>query len=355
MTASSFPMKPEQVTAAWLESVLDVAIANVEVKPISEGTGFAGSVYRVHLNYGESGVELPDTLIWKTVSGDERTRGFLTTLGVYEREARFYGQLASDIEMAPRPYFSDFDSDSGAFCLITEDVSYMRPGDQVEGCTFEEAMAVTQDVARFHSTFWTELPDERLNWVPAFDGGSGYFERMHSVAWRQLERSFDHVPRGLIEAAHRVAPRVSEIKTRLSRPPVTLVHGDLRLDNVFLGNSSATSGIKLIDWQAIRLGRGMYDLAYFLSTSIPVDLRRLRQDELMSVYLESLSLNGVTGYTLEACNEDFRWALLDIVTFVGVIGSTLDFQSDRGLELANTIMSRLSHALDDNSALDLLD
>ena len=46
---------------------------------------------------------------------------------------------------------------------------------------------------------------------------------------------------------------------------------------------------------------------------------------------------------------------MDIVTFVGVIGSTLDFQSDRGLELANMIMSRLSHALYDNSALDLLD
>ncbi len=355
MTDDSFPITPERMTAAWLESALDVAIVSVEVKPISEGTGFAGSVYRVHLNYGESGVELPDTLIWKTVSGDERTREFLTTLGAYEREARFYGQLASGIELAPRPYFSDFDSDSGAFCLITEDVSYMRPGDQVEGCTFEEAMAVTQYVARLHSTFWTELPDERLNWAPAFDGGSGYFERMHSVAWRQLERSFDHVPGGLIEAARRIAPRVSEIKTRLSQPPVTLVHGDLRLDNIFLENSSGAGGIKLIDWQAIRLGRGMYDLAYFLSTSVPVDLRATKQDELVSIYLESLSLNGVTGYTLEDCNEDFRWALLDIVTFVGVIGSTLDFQSDRGLELANTIMSRLSHALEDNSALDLLD
>ena len=339
------------MTTSWLESALGVAIVNVEVEPISEGTGFAGSVYRIHLDYGESGIELPDTLIWKTVSGDERTRRFLTALGTYERESRFYGQLASDIEMAPRSYFSNFDSDSGAFCLVTEDVSYMRPGDQVEGCTFEEAMAVTQEVARLHSKFWTELPDERLNWVPPSDGRSGYFKRMHSVAWRQLGRSYNQVPGGLIEAARRTASYVSDIKTRLSQPPVTLVHGDLRLDNVFLG----TSGIKLIDWQEIRIGRGMYDLAYFLSTSIPVELRRIRQDELISIYLESLSLNGVTGYTLEDCNEDFRWALLDIVTFVGVIGSTLDFQSERGLELANTIMSRLSHAIEDNSALDLLD
>jgi len=248
-------MKPEQVTAAWLESVLDVEIVNAEVKPISEGTGFAGSVYRVHLNYGESGAELPDTVIWKTVSGDERTREFLTALGAYEREARFYGQLASGLELAPRTYFSDFDPDSGTFCLITEDVSYLRPGDQIEGCTLEEAKAIIQEVASFHSMFWTDLPGERLDWVPAFDGGSGYFARMHSVSWRQLERSFDHVPRGLIEAAHKVAPRVSDIKSRLSQSPVTLVHGDLRLDNVFLANTSRADSVKLIDWQAIRLGR----------------------------------------------------------------------------------------------------
>ena len=355
MTASSFPLKPEQVTAAWLESVLDVTIDSAGVKSISEGRGFAGSVYRVHLSHGGSGAELPDTLIWKTISGDERTRRFLTTLNAYEKESRFYGQLASDIDMAPRPYFSDFDSESGAFCLITEDVSYMRPGDQIEGCTFEEALSVVCEVARLHSAFWSERVEERPEWIPTFDEGSGYFRRMHSIAWRRLERSFDHVPGGLIEAARRIAPCVPEIKTRLSLPPITLVHGDLRLDNVFLGDSSHREGIKLIDWQAIRLGRGIYDLAYFLSTSIPVDLRRQRQDELIATYSESLSLNGVTGYTLEDCNEDFRWALLDIVTFVGVIGSTLDFQSDRGLELADTIMSRLFHALEDNSALDLLD
>ena len=158
MSVKSFPILPERMTASWLESALGVEIGSVEVEPIGEGAGFAGSVYRLRLEYKDSATRLPETLIWKTVSGDERTRRFLTTLGAYEREARFYGQLASDIELAPRPYFSDFDSDSGAFCLVTEDVSYLRPGDQIEGCTFEEAKAVTQGIARFHSTFWTELP-----------------------------------------------------------------------------------------------------------------------------------------------------------------------------------------------------
>jgi hypothetical protein len=343
------------MTASWLESALGVEITSVEVEPIGEGAGFAGSVYRLRLEYEDSETGLPETLIWKTVSGDARTRGFLTTLGAYEREARFYGQLAGGVAISPRCHFSQFDAEEGTFCLLIEDVSYMKPGDQIEGCTFEEALAVIREVARLHSMFWAEQPDEELGWVPTFDGGSGYFKRMHSVAWRQLARTMERVPEGLIEAAQRIGPRVSDVKVWLSRPPVTLTHGDLRLDNVFFGRGPNADGIKLIDWQAIRRGKGAYDLAYFLSTSVPVEMRKLRQYELIGTYVETLIEGGVEGYSVEDCRKDFRWALLDIVTFVGVIGSTLDFQSDRGLELANTIMSRLSHALEDNSALDLLD
>ena len=231
----------------------------------------------------------------------------------------------------------------------------MKQVDQIEGCTFAQALEVTTEAARLHSQFWSEQVGDRLPWVPTFGGGSGYFERVHSIAWNRLAKTVEGVPEGLIEAAGRIGPRVSDVKARLSRTPVTLVHGDLRLDNVFFGDGPSAGRIKLIDWQAIRLGRGVYDLAYFLSTSVPVEIRRQRQDELISTYLEALSMNGVSGYTQMDCVEDFGWALLDIVTFVGVIGSTLDFRSARGLELSGTIMSRLWEALEDSSALDLLD
>ena len=163
------------------------------------------------------------------------------------------------------------------------------------------------------------------------------------------------IPEGLVEAARRIGPRVSDVKARLSRPPITLTHGDLRLDNIFFGREPSADGIKLIDWQAIRRGRGAYDLAYFLSTSVPTEMRQSRQDDLIGAYVETLRAHGVEGYTVADCWEDFRWALLDIVTFVGIIGSTLDFQSSRGLELSGTIISRLWQTIEDSSALDLLD
>ena len=353
MTTERFPTSPNEMTAQWLESALGIEINSVEIEPVGAGAGFAGSVYRIRLAHSDENSSAARTLIWKTVSGDERTREFLTTLGVYERELRFYQLLASGVEVAPAALVSEFDPESGAFCLIIEDLSYMSPGDQIEGCTFEQALEVVNAAARLHSQFWPGQSDSDVLWVPTFDGGTGYFERMHSVAWRRLAKIMPGIPEGLIEAAQRVGPRVSDIKSRLSREPVTLVHGDLRLDNVFFGHGQEGDRLKLIDWQAIRLGKGMYDLAYFLSTSVPVDTRRQYQSELLESYAQTVSNHGI-DYSAADLKEDFGWALLDIVTFVGIIGSTLDFQSPRGIELAGTILSRLWSAIEDSSALDLI-
>ena len=354
MATELFPITPDRMTARWLESALGVGIASAEIESVGAGAGFAGSVYRIRLGYRDVDSTAAKTLIWKTVSGDERTREFLTTLGVYERELRFYQLLADSVESAPLSLFSEFDPETGAFCLIIEDLSYMESGDQIEGCTFAQALNVVNGAALLHAQFWSEQVDSALSWVPTFDGGTGYFERMHSVAWRRLDKNVNGIPKGLLEAARRVGPRVSDIKSRLSLTPVTLVHGDLRLDNVFFGQGHGASGLKLIDWQAIRLGKGMYDLAYFLSTSVPVETRRQFESELLEAYTETLSRHGV-NYSAADGVEDFGWALLDIVTFVGIIGSTLDFQSPRGIELSGTILSRLWAAIEDSSALDLLD
>ena len=355
MSERHTPITPQQMSVSWLESVLGVGVADVELEPIGEGTGFAGSVYRLNLQYAQSGTTLPDALIWKIASNDARTRRFLATLGAYETETRFYGQLANSVEMAPSCYFSHFDPDGGEFCLLTEDVSYLEAGDQIEGCSLDQAMIVARETARFHARFWGRRSDHELDWAPTFDEGSELFQRMHTVSWERLSRRVESVPDGLIEAARRIAARVIDVKERLSRPPLTLLHGDLRLDNIFFGREPKSAGFKLIDWQAVRMGRGAYDIAYFLSTSVPVEMRRRYQEDIIREYVQALSETGVSEYSYSDCMEDFGWALLDVVTFMGIIGSTLDFQSKRGLELSETIMERLWSAVEDNSALDLLE
>ena len=115
-----------------------------------------------------------------------------------------------------------------------------------------------------------------------------------------------------------------------STPPTTLLHGDVRADNAFFD----ADGVKLIDWQAVREGRGAYDLAYFISTSLDEEMMRTHQDDLISLYVQTLASRRVESYGMSECLEDFRWALLDMVTFVGMIGAALDFSDWSGLRVS---------------------
>ena len=354
MDVPSFPSAPDQMTAGWLESKTGFELERVEVRQVGEGSGFAGSVYRILLSHLNPSIDLPESVIWKTTSGHRPTHFLLRRLGAYKAESGFYSDVAASVSLAPKTYFVGYDQAAGSVCIVMEDLSDLRPGDQIAGCSEEKAAAVVVELARFHSRFWGKPAESAVDWAPSFDEGGRYFQRLHSRAWSKLSEGSRVVPPRLSEAAMELTERVPEIKGRLGSAPTTLVHGDVRLDNIFFDSDADGHKIKLIDWQAVRCGRGAYDLAYFLAGSLDADKRRQCQDALIETYCEELVSQGVSGYSLAECREDFRWALLDMVTFLGIISSTLDFESGRGLQLSKLILARLWAAIEDNSALDLL-
>ncbi len=350
----SFPTAPDRITAGWLESKTGFELERIGVSRIGEGSGFAGSVYRVLLSHRNPSSDLPKSVIWKTVSGHRPTHFLLRRLGAYRAEAGFYSELSDILDVAPKTYFAGHDQASGAICVIMEDLSGLKPGDQIAGRSEEESAAVVVELARLHSRFWGQPADALGGWAPPFDAGERFFQRLHSRVWSKLSDGSGAVPPKLSEAALEMTEHVPEIKSRLGSAPTTLLHGDVRLDNIFFDSGSGGTKVRLIDWQAVRTGRGAYDLAYFLAGSLSADTRRRFQDSLIEKYCEELVAQGVSGYSLAECREDFRWALLDMVTFWGIISSTLDFQTGRGLQLSKLMLSRLWAAIEDSAALDLL-
>ncbi len=342
------------MSAEWLCEALGTEIEEVTVETVGVGTGFAGSIYRLHLtpSSSNSADELPVTLIWKTVSTHESTHKLLTQLGVYLSEADFYTRLAVRAPVAPRAYHSEFDEESGSVCLLLEDLSKMEAGDQIEGCTPEQARRVVTALAGLHAEFWEGRRGNDPLGVRTFDNRASTSRRMHGASWQRVRESTMTIPPGLSDVADMIQPRIAAIRDRLGASPTTLLHGDVRADNAFF---DAEGGVRFIDWQAVREGRGAYDLAYFISTSLSDETGRQHQDELLSLYVGTLESLGVVGYGMAECLEDFRWALLDVVTFVGMIGAALDFSEGRGLQLANLVMSRLWASLEDNRAVELLD
>ena len=354
MDAPPFPTSPDEMSAEWLESKTSFDLERIEVLQIGEGSGFAGSVYRIVVSHRNPSSGLPKSVIWKTTSGHRPTHFLLRRLGAYKVEAGFYSEMAETVDVVPRTYFAGHDPGSGSICIIMEDLSGLMPGDQIAGCSEEEAAAVVVELARLHSRFWGQSSESLGDWVPSFDAGGHYFQRLHSRVWSRLSDAGEIVPQGLYEAATGMTELVPEVKRRLGSAPTTLVHGDVRLDNIFFDSGCGRPKVKLVDWQAVRAGRGAYDLAYFLAGSLPTEFRRRNQDALIETYCEALAAQGVSGYSPAECSEDFRWALMDMVTFLGIISSTLDFESGRGLQLSRLMLARLWAAIEDSSALDLL-
>lgn len=336
------------MTTAWLSLALSADVVDFAIEPVSAGVGFAGSVYRVRLTLGSGDTQ---TAIWKVASTHPPTHRLLMEHGAYEREAGFYAALAPRVSSASKPHFSEYDTEAGALCILMEDLGELDAGDQVGGCSPAQARAAIDGMAALHAEFWSdELPG-----VPRHDHAAEAVAQMHSASWRQMRlaglRGL-HMPPELLDAADLIAPNVVAIKQRLGEPPITLQHGDMRLDNMFF---EPDGSVRLIDWQVLRAGRGAYDVAYFLATSLPTESRREWQSELVGNYVDALKARGVAGYDGETCIEDIRWSLLDLVTFTGIIGATLDLGQKRGLQLAEMWLARLWATVADTRALELLE
>lgn len=333
-------------SAEWLSAALGARVESADMERVGADAGFAGAVYRLRPIYADgAGGGAPSRLILKTASAHAPTRRLLNRLGAYRAETDFYRYSASESGVAPKCFFSEYDADSGAFRLLLEDLSHMR---QTDGLSSDDALAVADALGRLHARFCSER-GRAPAWAPKFDRGAALFGRMRAAAWRRMPSEILDAAPGLAAVAAKAGRRTAEIKARLARAPLTLVHGDARADNLFFDdNGGGAAAVRMIDWQAARLGRGAYDLAYFMATSLDADIRRAIQDDMIRTYSDALAAAGGDRPAADSLREDIRESLLDMVGFLGIIGATLDFGTGKGLELARTMMRRLDAALADN-------
>ena len=129
----------------------------------------------------------------------------------------------------------------------------------------------------------------------------------------------------------------------LAAEPVTLVHSDFRLDNLFFDD--AAQNIVLCDWQTLLSGPVGIDLAYFLSASLvqdsPEDI-----DELLVFYHGALQAEGI-DITLDKLRWQYEASMLFMLMRVipAEFQDLLDLSDDRGSELTKTWLQRTFNKL----------
>lgn len=337
MTATaSIAAHPDAITPAWLNTVLAGVLGEarvVAVKTARVGTGHVGDSFRLTLQYDRP-TSAPASLVAKLPSADPTSRAAAAAMRTYEVETGFYRELAADLPIrTPRCYYVAYEPASDEFVLLFEDLAPARQGDQIAGCSLEQAVLAVQEMPKLHAPRWG---DPRLSAIPwlnrAEPGGSvGMATLIASLFDGFRARYADRLDADVLELAARLMSRLPDYFA--NRPGAwTVTHGDFRLDNLMFGTDAGGPPIAVLDWQTAALGPGISDLSYFIGASLMPDVRRRHEADLVRLYHDRLRALGVDSLSWDECWTEYRrYAFAGLV--MAIAASMLVMRNARGDEM----------------------
>lgn len=342
--------RPSDLTAEWLTSAVGAPVADFTYERI--GTGQMSECYRVEMTYAD-GATGPGSLVLKVAATDAMSRQTGLALGLYEREVRFYTDIAPELTGGPVAacYQAGFDADSGAFHLLLGDAGPAVVGDEIAGATVEQAMLALAELGRLHAPAFGDDAMARADWL-------NREAPMNQALIGQLYAGF------LDRYSDQIAPEHRAVCERLVAsfdayvdaegwPDRThgLVHGDYRLDNMLFGQDGADRPLTVVDWQTVTWGPAMTDVAYFLGCALPVEVRRAHYDSLLAAYHDALGNDA--PISLDDVRDGVRRQSFFGV-MMAIVSSMLVERTDRGDTMFMTMVTRHCEHVLDTGALDAL-
>jgi hypothetical protein len=361
VTVRPYPTQPDQLTPEWLTIALrnagvlgDANVTGLTTTPVGEGIGMLGVIARAELTYDRE-TEAPASVVAKFATPIEGNRAIAMAFRMYEREIHFYRRIAPTVGVAaPMSYAGEVDPDSGDCVLLMEDLSGYDTGDQVVGCTAEQAMVIIDAVVPLHAEFFNNI-DSRLEGVPRMDGETQIagISGACAVGWDPCMQMFgDGVAQEIKDVKEQFVAAVPELHRMLCRGDVSAIHGDLRLDNLMFGQPGQRP-VVLLDW-SLAISTPLQDVAYLISQNVQLEERRAHEQELIEHYHSRLVELGAEDYSLVQCWHDYEKAVLYLFSYAVVIAGTLDPSNDRGAAFMKELVSRSSATVMDHDLLRLL-
>ena len=338
-----------ELTPAWLSRALGADVSVADSVPV--GTGQMGACYRITL---EGDDQVPRTLLAKLPAAEQATREFLH--GSYSTEVTFYRDILHTVAVnAPRSYYakiSDDEAHRGTFTLLLEDLAPASQGDQIAGCTRAEALRAVENIAGLHAPRWCD--PSLLDIGGITPAGPDDAEMMDALFPAATEDVLTMLGAGIAAEDGAILREVAAFGGRWSlarSDRYSLVHGDYRLDNLMFHDDGR---LWAVDWQTVAIGLPARDVAFFLSTGLRTDDRRLHERELVEAYRARLLGLGVTDYSEDECWDDYRFAMLQgpLIAVFGCAYSSV--RTERGDQMFARMIERACHAIRDLGTLDLL-
>jgi hypothetical protein len=345
----------DAVDPVWLTEKLHTAgytearVKDVVAEPLPTGGAWC-DIRRLVLRYEHSADGLPASLIAKAPrNGPARPAG--SALGLFDREMRFYTELAADVPLRLPRCFHPGDGDLGNEPILLEDLTAWSAGSQLAGLTLEQTQALLGDLAGMHAKFWNSPRLAGEEWLLRIDAPAhiAVMEQMAAAGIDPMRERFeDTIEPDAMRRGLEVCRQFGDVLRAIGQSePKTLVHEDFRLDNILFG----PGGERLVlDWQVPSYARSVHDVAYLLTGSLQADLLSAHWEPLLRHYHDKLLAGGVTDYPWDELRAQYRQNVLYSFIFPLALASTLSIDSEQGAELGEVMVTRVFRHADEVDA-----
>jgi len=319
MTEPAIVHNPEELTAERMESILRHAkvlggerrITRCDIQ--ATGTGQMGTVVRASLHYDGDAQSAPDSVIVKLASEDSVARQTGMAMGIYQSEVNFYKDIAPHTAMSvPECHFSGIDPAEGWITIVMKDLGKTaQQGDVLAGGTVKQAMMAMEQLAKLQAPFWNKSELATRDWLnPA--RAEMLFAILPPLTKPYLDRFRSRLEPQHADLIAAVLPKTLEWFKRWDGP-LTISHGDYRLDNMMLATSPEAAPMTVVDWQTIRIAPPTLDVSYYLGVCLSIEDRRNHQIDILKHYQAQLAALGIDYPWNDLLADYRRYAIYGLV------------------------------------------
>jgi aminoglycoside/choline kinase family phosphotransferase len=212
-------------------------------------------------------------VIVKLPALDEAAVFTSTVLSMYRREVSFFNELAASAPIqVPGCHHAAVDGDNSRFVLVMEDLGELRMVDQLDGMSLGDAHAAVDGLAAWHATWWGKADALAEAGVTLSLGDPIYpavVPMVFDEGWEKITAAGIEIPASIQGVRPTFNAAIPHLLADLATAPTTMIHGDYRADNLVFADDGAVAAF---DFQLIGTGSGSYDLAYFVTQSLEVDV-----------------------------------------------------------------------------------
>jgi aminoglycoside phosphotransferase (APT) family kinase protein len=361
MSDLTLPAFPDGLTPAWMTAALrrlqlieeSESVSAVERQQVGEGVGMMSELSRLVLTYDGAASGAPASFIAKYPSQNPTNREVAMSFNLYEREVRYFAELEPRTSaVSPRAFMAQIQGDN--FLLLLEDLSDYRTGDQIEGADLADSAAAVAELAKLHAAFWNNVDD--IDWIPHICN-SYHADNMQAGTaggWSNMVEVFgDFLSDEVAALQPQFSANLPQLQQDMDSAPITLIHGDYRMENFLFGTRPEHHELAIIDWQGPLLGKGMVDVALVLGQSTRIEVRRAHERGLVEQYATDLRNLGV-AYSNEQAWQDYLAAMLYNWCYVAVVSGTLDASNQRAFAWMSQMVARQVAATEDHDLLSRL-